>query len=140
MPRRVALPGAEELFRPTEPVTDAGRRHSGRVKHDEKITVYVSGAELPYTATANLNREDNNTITFPLPDPSGYLHTGWVDRIPTLLVSGFSLVIAVLSFFSGLILDVVANKYRQLFQLQLIDTQSQCEQRRRGTDEKPDGA
>ena len=46
MPRRVALPGAEELFRPTEPVTDAGRRHSGRVKHDAKITVYVSSAEL----------------------------------------------------------------------------------------------
>lgn len=46
MPRRVALPGAEELFRATEPVNGANRQHSGRVKHDEKITVYVSAEEL----------------------------------------------------------------------------------------------
>ena len=46
MPRRVTLPGAEELFRATEPVNGSGRRHSGRVKHDEKITVYVS-ADVP---------------------------------------------------------------------------------------------
>ena len=46
MPRRVALPGAQELFRATDPVADAGLRHSGRVKHDEKITVYVSSDEL----------------------------------------------------------------------------------------------
>ena len=46
MPRHVTLPGAEELFRATEPVNGSGRRHSGRVKHDEKITVYVSSEEL----------------------------------------------------------------------------------------------
>ncbi|MFT4217326.1 MAG: hypothetical protein QM619_09115 [Micropruina sp.] len=46
MPRRVALPGAQELFRATEPAADQGLRHSGRVKHDEKITVYVSAEEL----------------------------------------------------------------------------------------------
>ena len=45
MPRRVALPGAQELFRATEPTAN-GRRASGRVKHDEKITVYVSSDEL----------------------------------------------------------------------------------------------
>ena len=45
MPRRVTLPGAEELFRATEPVVRPGRP-SGRVKHDEKITVYVSAEEL----------------------------------------------------------------------------------------------
>ena len=44
MPRRVALPGAQELFRATEPPN--GVRPSGRVKHDEKITVYVSADEL----------------------------------------------------------------------------------------------
>ncbi|WP_375433008.1 hypothetical protein [uncultured Friedmanniella sp.] len=52
MPRRVSLPGAAELFRPTEvesppaesePVPAKG---SGRVRHDEKITVYVSRDEL----------------------------------------------------------------------------------------------
>ncbi|MFL6064206.1 MAG: hypothetical protein ACJ72G_05995 [Friedmanniella sp.] len=64
MPRRVTLPGASELFRPTrgaeeppvgpsgdEPVEPDGApagapRGSGRVRHDEKITVYVSSDEL----------------------------------------------------------------------------------------------
>ncbi|WP_300077968.1 hypothetical protein [Propioniciclava sp.] len=72
MPRRVGLPGASELFRPTaadalvreadaartagrEPVRrrtapravpDADVTHTGRVRHDEKITVYVSSEEL----------------------------------------------------------------------------------------------
>ena len=60
MPRRVSLPGASELFRPTEgpapqpPSPEAAApaaarevgRGSGRVRHDEKITVYVSGDEL----------------------------------------------------------------------------------------------
>ena len=46
MPRRVALPGARELFRVTDSGDVAGLRPSGRVKHDEKITVYVSSAEL----------------------------------------------------------------------------------------------
>lgn len=101
MSRRVNLPGAEELFRPTQspPVaqpgapaekprpkssspeasTDAtsgatadsppgrtatgsagagaatsGRKPSGRVKHDEKITVYVSREELLAVETARL--------------------------------------------------------------------------------------
>ena len=52
MPRRVGLPGAAELFRPTTPeaeptTTEAVEQvASGRVKHDEKITVYVSSDEL----------------------------------------------------------------------------------------------
>lgn len=67
MPRRVTLPGASELFRPTdtaqpsvipaEVAVDEQQQpkqehpkttptHSGRVRHDEKITVYVSREEL----------------------------------------------------------------------------------------------
>ena len=71
-PRRVSLPAADDLFRPTDPtaeelaeeahvraVPDAGaraaqpeaepsgkRRPSGRVRHDEKMTVYVTADEL----------------------------------------------------------------------------------------------
>ena len=77
-PRRVSLPAADDLFRPTDPTAeelaseahaqpvravpdarrhsdgDAGRdidrglrrRPSGRVKHDEKMTVYVTSDEL----------------------------------------------------------------------------------------------
>ncbi len=57
MPRRVSLPGASELFRqtrtePAAPEEEAEEqtadvaRGSGRVRHDEKITVYVSRDEL----------------------------------------------------------------------------------------------
>jgi hypothetical protein len=59
MPRRVSLPGASELFRdtksakplsavpaPSEQPAPAKPRGSGRVRHDEKITVYVSETEL----------------------------------------------------------------------------------------------
>jgi len=53
--RRVELPGASELFRPTvaEPPaaveaqpSPVDSRGSGRVRHEEKITVYVSSEEL----------------------------------------------------------------------------------------------
>lgn len=66
MPRRVSLPGASELFRPTQPgveapavredpeATDGPRRGSGRVRHDEKITVYVSSDELVALEQARL--------------------------------------------------------------------------------------
>jgi hypothetical protein len=83
MPRRVTLPGASELFRPTQPAgpasaepapvepapaerasaartsdqaasDDAVPRGSGRVRHDEKITVYVSSDELVALEQARL--------------------------------------------------------------------------------------
>ena len=58
MARRVSLPAAEDLFGPrkrgVQPAvravpdrSEGGRaRPSGRVKHDEKMTVYVTSAEL----------------------------------------------------------------------------------------------
>lgn len=71
MPRRVSMPGADELFRSTAagraaaqqdedstaaadrtsassaPATaSSGARASGRVKHDEKMTVYLTSDEL----------------------------------------------------------------------------------------------
>lgn len=55
MSRRVRLPGASEFFRPTnsedeQPTSgaapDPAPPGSGRVRHNEKITVYVSGDEL----------------------------------------------------------------------------------------------
>jgi hypothetical protein len=71
VPRRVSLPGAAELFRPTQeeaeepepapvdPSSEAaddsnGARGSGRVRHDEKITVYVSSDELVALEQARL--------------------------------------------------------------------------------------
>ena len=68
MPRRVSLPAADDLFRPgagaatpksARPVASvpdpgpsaaeaeaAAKRPSGRVRHDEKMTVYVTSEEL----------------------------------------------------------------------------------------------
>lgn len=60
--KRPAMPGADELFRATaparsvpdepEPATVAAA--SGRVKHDEKMTVYVTAAELLAVEQARL--------------------------------------------------------------------------------------
>jgi len=46
--RRVSLPGVAELVRPAAPGPDGGdqRRASGREKHTQKITVYLSAEEL----------------------------------------------------------------------------------------------
>jgi len=47
MPRRVSLPGASELLRGGHEAQEtAAGTASGRVRHDEKITVYVSADEL----------------------------------------------------------------------------------------------
>ena len=55
MPRRVTVPAADDIFRPTavpdpEPESEEGaparRVPSGRVRHDEKMTVYVTSDEL----------------------------------------------------------------------------------------------
>ena len=46
-----------------------------------------------------------------------YLQTGLVPRFPTLIVCVMLAIIGVLFFFCGLILDVVAKKHRQLFEI-----------------------
>ncbi len=74
MSRRVSMPAADDLFRPTaehagpavravpdppaqagkEPEKEAQKGPSGRVRHDEKITVYVTSAELMELEQARL--------------------------------------------------------------------------------------
>jgi hypothetical protein len=51
------MPGAEELFRATAaaPATEDEKTASGRVKHDEKMTVYVTAAELLAVEQARLH-------------------------------------------------------------------------------------
>ena len=56
-----------------------------------------------------------------LPVFSEYLHTGQVRRFPTLIVSGFIAIAAILSFFSGLILETLHEKNRHDFEMRLID-------------------
>lgn len=49
-----------------------------------------------------------------------YLDTGLVPDFPTLIVSGFVAIAAIISFFSGLILDVLATQKRESFEYKLI--------------------
>ncbi len=69
MARRVSLPTADDLFRPTavhavpdapettapEPEATAPLVPSGRVRHDEKMTVYVTSDELLHIEHARLS-------------------------------------------------------------------------------------
>ena len=48
-----------------------------------------------------------------------YLNTGVVAQFPTLIVSGFIMIAAIQSFFSGLILQTILHKNRQDFELEL---------------------
>ena len=69
-------------------VADAGQisQLQAQIRYDDGFNLWINGvhvlsnnvgaAELPYTGTAVENREDNGTITFSLPAPSGYLRTG----------------------------------------------------------------
>lgn len=54
-----------------------------------------------------------------IPVLSDYMTTGLVPRYPTLIVSGFILVLAMLLWICGLILEVVVKKHRQLYEILL---------------------
>ena len=54
-----------------------------------------------------------------------YFHTGLVPRFPTLIVSMFLLLAALLSLFTGLCLDVIVTKDRKNYELRLLQDGSQ---------------
>lgn len=59
------------------------------------------------------------SLIFAIPVFNEYFKTGLVPRIPTLLVSGVMLLVALLLNITGIILQVIVKKHRQLFELQL---------------------
>ncbi|MBQ3474594.1 MAG: glycosyltransferase [Bacilli bacterium] len=61
------------------------------------------------------------SLIFGIPVFIDYFKTGYVERFPTLIFSGFMLMISVLSFVCGIILEVVVKKHRQLFEFVLIN-------------------
>lgn len=63
------------------------------------------------------------SVIFGVPVFSEYFKTGLVTRFPTLIFSGFMLIIGVLMWVCGIILQVIVKKHRQLFELVLIQTQ-----------------
>ena len=62
------------------------------------------------------------SLLFGIPVFRDYFKTGLVERFPTLIFSGFMLMISVLSFICGIILEVVVKKHRQLFEYIYINT------------------
>lgn len=58
-------------------------------------------------------------LIFAIPVFNEYLATGLVARFPTLILAGFLVIVATLMLVCGIILEVVAKKHRQLFELNL---------------------
>lgn len=100
-----------------------------------KLNTYSDGAKVLLTI-ARLFREYKPFIFFSyialfflilsiilfIPVLIDYLETSLVPRFPTLIVSGLLALLGFMFFFCGLILDVVANKHKQLFEILMNKT------------------
>ena len=64
-------------------------------------------------------------LIFFIPVPYAYIQTGLVKNFPTLIVCGFTVIAAILSLFSGLQLQTIAQKNRQDFEMELIRCHNQ---------------
>ena len=62
------------------------------------------------------------SLCFGIPVFAEYFRTGLVERFPTLIFAGFLMMAAMMMMVCGLILEVTVTKYRQLFELILIQT------------------
>jgi hypothetical protein len=58
-------------------------------------------------------------LCFFIPVFTNFMKTGLVPKIPTLVVSCFIMLTAILSLFTGIILDVIVNKDKQAFEFRL---------------------
>ena len=59
------------------------------------------------------------SLVFMMPVLNDYMHTGLVQRFPTLIVCGFTMLAAILSFFAGVILQSIKHKERREFEFRL---------------------
>ena len=59
------------------------------------------------------------SLAFMFPVLNDYMHTGLVPRFPTLIVCGFTMLAAILSFFAGVILQALKQKERREFEFRL---------------------
>ena len=60
------------------------------------------------------------SLLFFVPIVGEYVYTGLVDRFPTLIVCGFTMIAAIQSLFTGLTLDTLRKKDRQDFEMELL--------------------
>lgn len=59
------------------------------------------------------------SLAFFIPVLLAFFQSGVVDKLPTVVVCGITMLASILSFFSGLMLDTVKQKNRQDFEMQL---------------------
>ena len=59
------------------------------------------------------------SVGFFIPVLITFFKTGMVDKIPTVIVCGITMLAAIVSFFSGLVLDTMKQKNRQDFEMEL---------------------
>lgn len=71
------------------------------------------------------------SFIFFVPVFSSYLRTGMVDRIPTLIVCGFTTLAAIQSFFTGMTLDTIKQRHRQEFEMELIHSADRIKEKKR---------
>ena len=88
----------------------------GRLFKEYKPTIFFSIIGLIFLVIA---------VVFAVPVFADYFKTGLVPRYPTLIFSGFMLIISILMFVCGLLLEVVVKKHRQMFELVLIRTKKE---------------
>lgn len=62
-------------------------------------------------------------VVFFIPVLSDYLHTGMVERFPTLIVCGFCIIAAMMSLFAGVILQTIKHKERREFEFELQEVE-----------------
>lgn len=58
-----------------------------------------------------------------------YMHTGLVEKFPTLIVCGFAFIAAIQSLFAGLILNNICMKNRRDFELRLLQIQDSIDRK-----------
>ncbi len=61
---------------------------------------------------------------FFIPVAVDFVRTGMVARFPTLIVCGFVVIAALLSFFAGVILQTIRQKDRQDFEMRLVEIEN----------------
>lgn len=59
------------------------------------------------------------SVGFFIPVLITFFQTGMVEKIPTVIVCGITMLASIISFFSGLVLDTIKQKNRQDFEMEL---------------------
>ncbi len=67
------------------------------------------------------------SFLFFVPVLIAYANTGLVEQFPTLIVCGFVMIAAIISFFAGLVLKTIYQKNRQDFEMELYRVTSEKE-------------